>query len=66
MIKIRNFVLKSITWFFVILALLSACALDSEAWWIPSTAFVVSMCWLIPFGFANGFLKKEETYDYYR
>jgi hypothetical protein len=56
--KTRNIILKSITWFFVILALLSACT-DCEKWWIPFTVFCLSMLWLIPFGFANGFLKRE-------
>lgn len=64
--KIKNAVLKGITWFFVILACLSVCLVDSEAWWIPGGLLVVSLCWLIPYGFYTGFLKKFETYNYYK
>ena len=50
--KIKNFILKSITWVASILFLLSACALDSESM-IPSIVLLVSMGWLALFIYAN-------------
>ncbi len=55
--KVRRFILISITWIMGIICLLSVCALDSPSW-IPTIALAVSMAWLIPFGFANGWFEE--------
>lgn len=55
--KVKNFILKTITWIMGIICILSVCSIDSPTW-IPTIALVVSMAWLIPFGFANGWFEE--------
>ena len=54
--KVRRFILISITWIMGIICLLSVLSIDSPSW-IPTIALVISMAWLIPFGFANGWFE---------
>lgn len=52
--KIKNFILKAISYFMGMVFILGACALDSEGTNVPFLMIVVSMMWLLPFGYANG------------
>ena len=56
--KIKNFVLKTITFFMVIQMFVSICCLDGETW-LPVYTLLLSWAWLIPFGFVNGFIGRE-------
>lgn len=58
--KAHNFILKTITWIAGILAMISACAVDSPSW-IPTIVFVVCMAWLAMFAYANGMM---DDYDF--
>ena len=50
--KIKNFILKSITYVAAILFTVSACALDS-ATWIPAIVCLICAIWLMLFAYAN-------------
>jgi hypothetical protein len=53
--KSHNFILKTITGFAGVMALTSACAVDSPSW-IPMIIFIVCMTWLFLFAYANGMM----------
>ena len=57
--KAHNFILKTISWIAGILALISACAVDSPSW-IPTIVFLVCMAWLFLFAYANRDMEFEE------
>lgn len=54
--KLKNTILKSVTWFFVVLFLLSICALDSITI-VPYITCIMSLCWLVPFGIVNNVIR---------
>lgn len=65
--KIKNFILKSITWCAGVLFMISVCAADSPSW-IPSIVSMVCMAWLALFAYANGMMNEycdEEEGDFY-
>jgi|GEM_PF-2495465 len=59
--KIKNFILKTITYFAALLFLVSACAVDSPSW-IPTIVCCVCMIWLTLFAYANS--DYFEDYDF--
>lgn len=61
--RLKNFILKTISYIMGLVFILGACALDSEGTNIPFLMVVVSMMWLIPFGYANGFFETEGDED---
>ena len=53
--KIKRVILKSITYFMFIVFMFSICLLDSEKFYIPLAALVVSGGWLWLMAWANGY-----------
>ena len=53
--KIKRVILKSITYFMFIVFLFSICLLDTEKFYIPLAALVVSGGWLWLMAWANGY-----------
>lgn len=53
--KIKRFILKSITWVMGIIFLISVCSLDSEPFYIPLAALVVSGGWLWLMAWGNSY-----------
>lgn len=52
--RIKNFILKAISYFMGMVFILGDCALDSEGTNVPFLMIAVSMMWLVFFGYANG------------
>lgn len=52
--KIKRIILKSITWIMGLIFILSICALDSEAFYIPLITMGISGAWLYLMAWANG------------
>ena len=67
-IKIKNMVLKTITWIMGIIFVLSMLSLDTpfSPSWVPTITMVASMAWLALFGLANGWFEvdKPERWDF--
>lgn len=57
-LKIKRFILKSITLIMALIFILSICLLDSEKFYIPLAALVVSGGWLYLMAWANGYIYK--------
>ena len=51
--KVKNFILKSITWFAVVVWLTALGSIDSENVIIPVVSFTLSSVWLFLFTYAN-------------
>lgn len=51
--KIKNFILKSITWFAIVVWLTALGSIDSENVIIPVVSFILSSVWLFLFTYAN-------------
>ena len=51
--KIKNFILKLITWFAVVVWLTALGSIDSENVIIPVVSFTLSSVWLFLFTYAN-------------
>ena len=54
--KIKNFVLKTVTWIAGIVFVLSILSLDSPNFVLPVVCLMVSMLWLAVFSWANGYM----------
>ena len=53
--KIKKFILKTITLIMGIIFVISICSLDSDKFYIPLAALVVSGGWLYLMAWANGY-----------
>ena len=51
--KVKNFILKSITWFAIVVWLTALGSIDSENVIIPVVSFTLSSVWLFLFTYAN-------------
>ena len=51
--KIKNFILKLITWFAVVVWLTALGSIDSENVIIPVVSFILSSAWLFLFTYVN-------------
>ncbi len=56
MSRIKNFVLKAITYFAGAVCLLSALSLDSPTW-VPTITMCISGAWLVLYGIANNWFE---------
>lgn len=54
--KIKNIILNTITAIFLFVLFFSMSAVDSNNN-IFYITIIISMCWLVPFGIANGFIQ---------
>lgn len=63
--RIKNIVLRAITWFMGIVCLVSVLSLDSEPYQVSVISLVISTGWLVVFGLANGWFEvdKPERWD---
>lgn len=63
--RIKNAILKAITWFMGTVCALSAFSLDNEPYQMPVILLIVSAGWLVVFGLANGWFEvdKPERWD---
>lgn len=57
--KIKNFILKTITWLAGSMFFVSASAVDSESYF-PTIICLICMAWLGLFAYANGYLNVPE------
>lgn len=55
--RIKNFILKTISYIMGVVFILGACAVDSEGTYIPFLMMGVSMLWLTLFAIANGYFE---------
>lgn len=51
--KIKNFILKTITYLAGLVLIVSIMMFDSDNLIIPVVCFTVSLCWLVLFAYAN-------------
>lgn len=54
-IKIKNYVLKCITWVAVFLFIAAACAIDCTTSMVPVYILFACLAWFVMFSIANGF-----------
>ena len=54
--KVKNFILKTVTWFMGTVWILSALSIDSPTW-TPTITLIISGAWLALFGLANGWFE---------
>lgn len=54
--RIKNRILKTVTWVAVIVGLYSACAVDSQSW-VPVIVCVACLSWIGIFTYANNFFE---------
>lgn len=55
--KIKSFILKTITCLMALVFVISISMLDSEVFYIPLIAMIISGAWLYLIAWANGFTK---------
>lgn len=55
--KVKNLILKSISIFAFMLMILCMSGIDSATSCKPYVIIIVCLCWLVPFGIANGVIK---------
>lgn len=49
----KNFILKGITWFMALMALLGMCMMDSEDLTVPAIMAIVGWSWCLLFYYVN-------------
>ena len=61
--KVKNFVLKTITFLNFMSLIYWVCLIDAVISWQPYAIMVANLTWLVLFGYANGYFDTEEEVE---